>query len=706
MSSTPQPDPSTDYYSVALIGSSGGGTATLGHTNPIELLTTIHNELMRIRDVDDESRTAVKPKPHRRRVCLGLSHAIFVSLCDGGGFDSIGEEGWNPNDDDIDRRCDVKKDRGPQAVLFTVGFSSNEPAQCVDMDEQFRVHLMKRGPLSKINALVQKLDNALASRIQCQHSMPMERSSQNYSIRAIISLSSKPSLHHSFLSAASQNVLPVAGSGGTSLGILASRYDLKIVGNSGGSVASTTLTKARGWARGLAVEWGMEYDVNYDSSVYSSKEDCENGVERNDGVNALPSLKSILEAALPSFLCVSVALRLLSLWFVGDASEEEGSCSNVLMQSQQSIRTLEYALRHFALGTACCVLSAMSRCKNDSATQSSGDQSTLLLAAVVAGVITSASASVSAHATVCGGGSALAGLVAGACIPPIMSRISDFCIRYHVTATMTNILLGGGVGIVVGIFMHLSGAAYALGIATGVIRCLMRWKRVAVSNGKGIQSPIHTILSALSYLQEYSSNIAKLPRIGFFYCSSFLLPTRVSTEFLPVPIGMGFLYGVLFVYGSKIGFYHSIFLPLILLEMDCSNDASLFGAIDECALVMVCAGICAGNLIVPPCSKEGRGGAGHNSLSWKALKTNILCGDFIEAAYPYMEKSKLINISSYIAAGLSCEILMQRRVLGSAYLPLPLVIWLSNDRLGICAASGIAFGVCFMSTVISNMYMW
>ena len=32
--------------SVLLIGSSGGGTATLGHTDPVELLTTVHRELL------------------------------------------------------------------------------------------------------------------------------------------------------------------------------------------------------------------------------------------------------------------------------------------------------------------------------------------------------------------------------------------------------------------------------------------------------------------------------------------------------------------------------------------------------------------------------------------------------------------------------------------------------------------------------------
>jgi hypothetical protein len=49
---------------VVVIGSSGGGTATLGHTDPVELLTTIHRELGRIQ-------TSSEP--------FGISYALFVS---------------------------------------------------------------------------------------------------------------------------------------------------------------------------------------------------------------------------------------------------------------------------------------------------------------------------------------------------------------------------------------------------------------------------------------------------------------------------------------------------------------------------------------------------------------------------------------------------------------------------------------------------
>lgn len=170
-------------------------------------------------------------------------------------------------------------------------------------------------------------------------------------------------------------------------------------------------------------------------------------------------------------------------------------------------------------------------------------------------------------------------------------------------------------------------------------------------------------------------------------------------EFLPIPRGLGFGFGCIFVYGSKIGWYHSIFLPLIMLEMDSStgqNAASLLGAIDECTLVMVCAGICAGNLLLP--HRIG----GSTSLSWQALKTNILCGDFIEACYPSMEKSRLINVAAYLAAGISTEVIVRQRLLSSAYMPLPLSILISSDRWGMIVASSFAFGISFVGTIMAN----
>ena len=69
-----------------------------------------------------------------------------------------------------------------------------------------------------------------------------------------------------------------------------------------------------------------------------------------------------------------------------------------------------------------------------------------------------------------------------------------------------------------------------------------------------------------------------------------------------------------------------------------------------------------------------------------------------------MEKSKLINFSAYAAAGIATEILFQRRVLSSAYFPLPLAIWISNDQFGMALACLVAFAFSLCGTLIANMF--
>ncbi|KAL7535923.1 hypothetical protein ACHAXR_006812 [Thalassiosira sp. AJA248-18] len=689
---TPELEP--EYYSVALVGSSGGGTATLGHTDAIELLTTIHRELLRIRDRKNE-------QGRRCRVCIGLSHAIFVSLCDGTGFDSIPERDWLPEEDECGDGA------GPTAALYAVGFHDQHRANYA-RDDFFRVTLVDEGPLTKINRLAQTLDVALSKTITSIDG--------GLKIAAIISLSSEPTIIHSKSLGVCN--LPTVGSGGTSLSQIASLHDLRIVGNSGGSVASTTLTKARGWAMGLTKEWNMSYDATNNESAET------NEVSKT---NPTPTLKSILEAALPSFLFVCIAIH---AWG-GDSgvdvclsNEQNGHANHAPMSF------IKYALQHIVLGTTCCILAASSYNINNK----SGDQSTLLMSATIAGVIASASASQSAFPTPSingngsyGGGSALAGLVGGAFIPLVLEKVSSFCFRYHVTATMTNILCGGGVGMLVGMLMHLTGLAHGLGIVTETIRSLLRWKMLLLPERDiCFQMPFSTVsrlfpcglergvFPIIHYLQEqWSAIMSHSP--SFLYEWSLLQAgdRQCSPNLLPVPIGFGFLYGCIFVYGSKVGLYHSLFLPAILLEMDSASkgeEASLLGAIDECTLVMVCAGICAGNLVLPPSSKQNNdtgenvnSGGGHASLSIQALKTNLLCGDFIEACYPSMERSKIINGSAYLAAGLSTEIILQRRVLSTAYLPLPLAIFISNDSWGMSIACLVAFVVAFSGTLAFNV---
>ena len=623
-----------------------------------------------------------------------------------------------------------------QAALFTVGFHEHESTNNDMKQYPFKVTLVDKGPLTKINKMATSFDMKLSHVIKQQHHQWFDNKDK---INAMVSISSEPTtIHAASLGVCSRLNLPVVGSGGTSLSKISSKFDLRVVGNSGGSVGSTTITKAKGFARSLADEWSLNYDGSSSSSIEETvpSGDRQSNVKECLTTTPLPTLKSILEAALPTFLFVCITLRLTNnTW---DGGEQSTTTTCTWQEDQEGgqndntpISIVKYALEHLVLGTTCCVLAASSLANG-------GDQSTLLQSATIAGVLTSASASQSVYHTTLsvpsnvGGGSALAGLIGGAFIPSVMKKVCNLCHRFNITATMTNILCGGGVGMLVGVMMYISGLAHGLGLLTGVIRCLIRWKKVMLSptNGGGIPISLsslplvlphiilHSMYPILHYMQELWCHFATIhPSMSMmFYNESMHLAQgtdcKTVIQSLPIPIGFGFIYGMIFVFGSKIGWYHSIFLPLILLEVDAAakcEEASLLGAIDECTLVLICAGICAGNIILPPppptkenTTKTQSRSGGHALLSWRALKTNLFCGDFIEAAYPSMEQSWIINASAYVAAGISTEILLHQRVLSSAYLPLPVAIWISNDRLKMSIACLVAFSISLSGTIASN----
>jgi hypothetical protein len=74
------------------------------------------------------------------------------------------------------------------------------------------------------------------------------------------------------------------------------------------------------------------------------------------------------------------------------------------------------------------------------------------------------------------------------------------------------------------------------------------------------------------------------------------------------------------------------------------GDASMLGALDLLSLVLVCAGVCLGVILTG--SEEER------SLAKRGITINLLCGDFIEACYPHMERYRLVNLSGYAASSL------------------------------------------------------
>lgn len=124
------------------------------------------------------------------------------------------------------------------------------------------------------------------------------------------------------------------------------------------------------------------------------------------------------------------------------------------------------------------------------------------------------------------------------------------------------------------------------------------------------------------------------------------------------------------------------------------GDPSMLGTLDLLTLVLVCAGVCFGILLTGPKPES--------SLAKRGMTINLLCGDFIEACYPHMEKYPLVNISGYLASSLSA-MMISGSCMSSAYLPTPIALWLADDPGTLLVASMVAFFIPFAGTVTNYL---
>ena len=86
-----------------------------------------------------------------------------------------------------------------------------------------------------------------------------------------------------------------------------------------------------------------------------------------------------------------------------------------------------------------------------------------------------------------------------------------------------------------------------------------------------------------------------------------------------------------------------------------------------------------------------------------AFKINFFLGDYVEACYPYMERSAKVNAAAHLGAALSGAVLLasstgEAVTRSSAYLPLPLAVAISNGVAAMALAVALAVGVpCVLS---------
>jgi hypothetical protein len=193
-----------------LIGSSGGGTATLGHNNVSEFVKLISDHLNRIGGGDDDD----DDDDDDELVGVNLDTVLFVSLDNGGGLDSVtGKE---------DATLLYIQDLGSKEILF-------------------------HDSLDGINKMMKKYDESIATEIE------------EGKVHGLITVSCDPSILSRTFQAAAKQKIPITGTGGTSLSMATSKFKLRLIGNAGGSVGTTPETKAISFANAFSEEWDLKY---------------------------------------------------------------------------------------------------------------------------------------------------------------------------------------------------------------------------------------------------------------------------------------------------------------------------------------------------------------------------------------------------------------------------------------------------------------
>lgn len=87
-------------------------------------------------------------------------------------------------------------------------------------------------------------------------------------------------------------------------------------------------------------------------------------------------------------------------------------------------------------------------------------------------------------------------------------------------------------------------------------------------------------------------------------------------------------------------------------------------------------------------------------LARRGLAFNLCFGDFVEAAYPFMERCRCCNGGAYLGSALSGAIVAAGGAASTAYLPLPVAVATCPRPWWLLAASSAAFLAAFSLGVL------
>ncbi|MGI5950858.1 MAG: hypothetical protein ACOX61_03315 [Brooklawnia sp.] len=161
------------------------------------------------------------------------------------------------------------------------------------------------------------------------------------------------------------------------------------------------------------------------------------------------------------------------------------------------------------------------------------------------------------------------------------------------------------------------------------------------------------------------------------------------------PLLAGAIAGLVIWPAIMFGIYHSVILPLVLVEMS-QKGHSFFGAVDMASLVMVSLGITLANMVRPRTT-------GERALAVSGGSINFFFGTFVEAAYPFMFADRKVFASALIAATIGGAVVGITGSEATAYLPAITAPFVSTNPLGFTLAMVAAAGSAFALTLLANL---
>ncbi|WP_120004873.1 PTS transporter subunit EIIC [Nesterenkonia muleiensis] len=168
---------------------------------------------------------------------------------------------------------------------------------------------------------------------------------------------------------------------------------------------------------------------------------------------------------------------------------------------------------------------------------------------------------------------------------------------------------------------------------------------------------------------------------------------EAAVEFNPILAGA--LAGLVMWPAIIAGVYHSVILPLVLVEMS-QKGHSFFGAIDMVSLVMVSLGITLANLIKPRTS-------GERALAGTGATINFGFGTFVEASYPFMFSDKKVFGVALISSAVGGAMVGLLGLEATAYLPAVVAPFVSTNAVGMVIAMSATVAIACTLTLLANL---